>query len=460
MMKLYLFSSPEQDAMSRPVQALLKSYCRNFGIHWVDEIEEANGVIFYGQSFRINKPSIFVPCVLHHRIPHKVSVNLRTSLPAPDQCMFYQEEKDLVFSGDIFQFLVGQLYRAEEYLAQHRDESLHGQSKCMLGETFKFFDRPVCDLWMKFLFEHLFAEKLEGNALCSVWGRKGPSVWLTHDVDIMRHWTPKRSLWQVANLPIKVWSSKGRRETFEMIRSWREVSDPRDCLAKITALEEKIPSNFFFLGLPHDHLGPRYDMVKNRYQKSLKAVVAKGKEVGLHGSPLHLDKENTLPREADRFRQVFEFTPLHSRQHFLMWDIRKTPHWQVEVGLQTDSTLGFNNRSGFRCGTAMPFLWYDLENNEELSLLQIPLIIADHQLHGFYRQGRQAVLDELNRYYRHSSKGQGILTALFHNMYFSGIEYPEFGEIYSEWLDELSVNFTQFHTAGEIRRSYFVNELK
>jgi hypothetical protein len=69
-----------------------------------------------------------------------------------------------------------------------------------------------------------------------------------------------------------------------------------------------------------------------------------------------------------------------TRQHFLRWDVRLTPRIQLKAGLSADATMGFNRNLGFRAGTTLPFRHFDLEGDEPLDLLIVPLAIHDTPL--------------------------------------------------------------------------------
>ena len=199
-------------------------------------------------------------------------------------------------------------------------------------------------------------------------------------------------------------------------------------------------------------------MLKPRFKNTLRNVQKRNREVGLHGGPQHVKNHDHLEDETIRFKKVFDHDPKSCRQHYLIWDISNTPVLQDRLGIEIDSTLGFNNRTGYRCGTAMPFKWYDLEKDKEIDLIQVPLLAADHQIHDVYTQGKAKTVSFLKAQFETCRKSGGIFTSLFHNMYFSNIEYPEFSEIYQDWINDLQDQKVQFWNAKKIRDHYLANE--
>ena len=450
-MKLHFFSPPELEESVRPIFSMLKSYCRNFRIQLVETPEEADAILFYGRYFEVNKPMIFVPHVSGHFTPNRVKLSYKNSLPAPENTNFFIEENRMVFTGDLLAFLAGQLFRAEEKREEHRDASLHAQPGEMLGQKYQFFDRPIVDLWFQRLFQFLFPGELK-----SIWAQKTPgSIWMTHDVDILLKWTWKQSLWLMGNLPWKIF--KGR-ETFRdlgsMMRSVFQGKDVFDCVQKIQRLEVGLPSTFFFMGWPRDHLGRRYNLTRRRFANIALEARERGAEVGIHTSPIHLEQPEILQEEAKRFESVFQEPAKYVRQHYLYWDLFKTPRLQENLGIQLDTTLGFNHSPSFRCGTCMPFKWYDLWENKELELVEVPLISADHQLGKVLQEGPEKALPIFDNIQRLVESAGGIHTQLFHNMYFSEIDYPGFSTMYTEWLGRLQSRQVPFLTGEDILKRF------
>ena len=88
------------------------------------------------------------------------------------------------------------------------------------------------------------------------------------------------------------------------------------------------------------------------------------------------------PPSATRFESATGITPTTTRQHFLHWDIARTPQLQNAAGFTADATLGFNRTVGFRASTALPFRQFDVTADEALPLLEVPLVVEDSALLG------------------------------------------------------------------------------
>ena len=100
----------------------------------------------------------------------------------------------------------------------------------------------------------------------------------------------------------------------------------------------------------------------------------------VHGTYNSFDDAEELKRQKEQVERSSGREVVSIRQHFLHFDILKTPRAQYKAGFKYDTTMGFNRIVGFRNGLALPFQHYDLELDEPLPLLEIPLHIQDGAL--------------------------------------------------------------------------------
>jgi hypothetical protein len=108
----------------------------------------------------------------------------------------------------------------------------------------------------------------------------------------------------------------------------------------------------------------------------LKALEAKGCEIGVHGIDSWCD-EVEARKESDELERVTGWRPRGIRMHWLYFGAH-SPRILDQAGLDYDSSVGYNETVGFRAGTAQ--VYRPLGANH---LLELPLIIMDTAL--FYR---------------------------------------------------------------------------
>lgn len=91
--------------------------------------------------------------------------------------------------------------------------------------------------------------------------------------------------------------------------------------------------------------------------KELVAYEARGNEVGVHGSFDSWGSADALKQDAAELREAGIASIVGVRNHYLQFDAERTFDAQAGAGIAYDSTMGFNYRSGFRCGTCFPYRW-------------------------------------------------------------------------------------------------------
>ena len=100
----------------------------------------------------------------------------------------------------------------------------------------------------------------------------------------------------------------------------------------------------------------------------------------MHGTFYSFDNAQELKRQKEQVERAVQKEVVSTRQHYLHFDITKTPKAQSEAGFKYDFTFGSNRLIGFRNGMAFPFYFYDLAADAPLPLLEIPLHIQDGAL--------------------------------------------------------------------------------
>jgi hypothetical protein len=137
-----------------------------------------------------------------------------------------------------------------------------------------------------------------------------------------------------------------------------------------------------------------------------------------------------LAAERATLEQGAEITATTTRQHFLHWEITKTPQLQNAAGFVADSTLGFNRAAGYRASTTLPFRHYNVNAGRALDLLEVPLVVEDSALLGPIAAERADSGEEVVRSLVDTAKDVGgAITFLFHP---DKLVLPEWLALY-EW---------------------------
>jgi hypothetical protein len=149
----------------------------------------------------------------------------------------------------------------------------------------------------------------------------------------------------------------------------------------------------------------------------------RGHQIGLHPGYTTYNNKDDFKQSYLILNNIFQEEGIKQdlvggRQHFLKWDARCTPMLWDECNLDYDSTLGYADMAGFRCGTSHEFQMYDLMNRRELKVIQKPLIVMESSVissrYMNLGESKEALdcfinLEELCR------KFEGVYTVLWHN---------------------------------------------
>ena len=106
-----------------------------------------------------------------------------------------------------------------------------------------------------------------------------------------------------------------------------------------------------------------------------------------------------------------------SRQHILRWDVSLTPGLIERAGVTEDSTLGYPDVPGFRCGTNKIFRIFDCRRRVVTNVTELPLLVMDVTLFeerycGLCKEDALSVTYDLMKTVRLVG---GPITLLWHN---------------------------------------------
>ena len=327
--------------------------------------------------------------------------------------------------------------RAEEYKNPHRDQwGIWEHSFSSNYQNGKMWI-PEVNLWYKEIKDQLVHS---GVSLLPLWPEnKRFAVVLTHDVDLISdQFTARqyiRNIWnfisssEVSNMQKKDLNLLLKHLRSVILRKLVLHCTTEKTIDKMVKIDKKfnVTSSFFFSIWPvgknsiYDCI---YSMANHcifmgkpmKVFEMLRILHQEGFDVGLHGSYYSAIEEDQLQQQKITLEENVGFDVTTTRQHFLNWDIRKTPRLQCKAGFLADSTLGFNRNIGFRSGVALPYRFFDLDNRNELPILQVPLIIQDGALftNNALELNRKMARDVLKTLIDRVSATEGCIAFLFH----------------------------------------------
>jgi hypothetical protein len=337
----------------------------------------------------------------------------------------------IVFNVDIVAGTFFMLSRWEETVVSDRDE--HGRFPAAASVAYKqgFLDRPIVDEYALVLREWL-------KVLLPQWEpeRRTFSVKLSHDIDnISRFRNPYTAMRTFGGdllkrrNPRRAWSTA--RDALAQVVAPAQTDYVRGIhsLADLSRGHSLDNDAFYFMANGLGPFGCGYNPTSSVVKKCIEDLREKGFEIGFHPSYNTFQNPAQLAEEKAHMDAVLGETNYGGRQHFLRFQVPDTwRHWE-QVGLTYDSTLTYADHAGFRCGTCHPFRPFDVEQNRELDLLEVPLIVMDGTLRNYRdltpEEGEARILELAQR----CKQVEGTFTLLWHNTSLDG-EWRPWREMY------------------------------
>ncbi len=140
---------------------------------------------------------------------------------------------------------------------------------------------------------------------------------------------------------------------------------------------------FYFLSVRQpQRIDGGYELGEPALQSLMSRIVQRGHEVGLHGSYRSVDEPALLAREFEDLRAAVaraggQQARYGARQHYLRWRMADTAAQLDALGFEHDSTLGYPDVAGFRCGTSHTFPLFDLTQQRALAIVERPLVLME-----------------------------------------------------------------------------------
>jgi hypothetical protein len=341
---------------------------------------------------------------------------------------------------DVFGSAFWMLARIEELVVGHSDNHDRFRGADSLAVRGGFADRPIIDEYIAVLrsmivrlFRELSPRQPEFRLLVS------------HDVDspselgvgMIVPWI--RSVMRCLNDGGDAVTMKRAFKRLSEGIAEIEHNDPHNTFDYLMANSERrgIASAFYFFGGRTDwRRDAGYRISHPAIRSLIKRIHERGHEIGLHPSYNTYLSPAKLKQEADElWKQAsalgIEQSQWGGRMHFLRWRWPITARGLEEAGLNYDSTLGYADRAGFRCGTSHEFEAYDPLERRVLSLRLRPLIAMECSIIASRYMGLGYDAEALDLFCKLKERCRrfgGSFSLLWHNSHFTELRDRELYE--------------------------------
>jgi hypothetical protein len=329
-----------------------------------------------------------------------------------------KENNVLITNADLIASAFFMLTRYEEIIIDESDEYERFPFVGSFAYKEGFIDRPIVNEYAELLWGWILAMLPQGRR-----NRKAYQVRLTHDVDRFRKYgSISRELRISASLAIK------HQEPFNALNHLTGMiktrfgccKDPYDSYDALMDISENLGGKGCFYFMAEEAASPdkRYEVTNKDVVTVIKKIIDRGHEIGLHpgiGSYRSLEK---LHHQKEKLDKVLGYSNYGGRQHYLQWRAPDTWRLYEKVGLTHDSSVGYVEMPGFRCGMCMPFKVFDALAGKKLNVKEIPLITMDTSLFSsqYSKLQYENMKDELLKAIKQNiKKVRGIYCLLWHN---------------------------------------------
>lgn len=331
-----------------------------------------------------------LPCAEWNAAAEGWSTALPGCLPMPGAASLVAHLITATVNGwyvdyDILGLTYWMLNRIEEIGRTELDN--HGRFPATASHAYKhnYLERPVVDEWLHVL----------GQVISKTWPgielkQHTFSMKVSHDVD-----TPSRYGFASVKGLLRVMGGdvlkRGDLKS-AMKAPWIRLNtrsalhpdDPFNTFEWIMDLSDKhgLTSAFYFICGRTSNMDADYEPEHPAIRTLMRRIHQRGHEIGLHPSYNSYRHPEAIAAEAKRLRKIateegIEQAQWGGRMHYLRWEQPTTLRAWADAGMNYDSTLGYADRPGFRCGTCFEYSAFDPVAGEVLQLRVRPLVVME-----------------------------------------------------------------------------------
>lgn len=332
-----------------------------------------------------------LPCAEWSGSEEGWNVVLETAIPAPGvlqlpEPLIEKRNHGFYIHYDILGLTYWMLSRQEE--VEREDLDAHGRFPAVNSHAYKYgyLERPIVDEWLHVL----------GQVVNRLWPnltikKHHFEMRVSHDVD------------QPSQYAFKPWRTIGRMMAGHLLKrrdiksfflapyikfktaERLQLRDPYNTFDWLMDISESnnLKSAFYFIcGRTSELLDGDYDLEHPAIRNLLRKIYERGHEIGVHPSYATYQNPELIRHEVERLWRVCEEEDIRQkiwggRMHYLRWEQPITLQAWNDAGLNYDSTLGYADFPGFRCGTSFSYPAFNPISQRVLKLRIRPLIVME-----------------------------------------------------------------------------------
>jgi len=348
---------------------------------------------------------------------------------------FKVTKQEISCGPDIIASSFFMLSRWEEYAITEKNEHGNFPSQRSFAQKNNIHYRPLVNEYVELLWNMLvflgFSEKRK---------KRNYTLKITHDVDQVARYDniPKYLRALAGDIIHRKKPGMIFNTTSDYLKIKQgKINDPYDTFDYLMDISEKhnLKSHFYFIPSIKGETDFRYAINENKAIKAIQKIKERRHVIGIHPSFSTFKNKWHLKTEIDRLQNYY--SPItEGRQHYLKFSNPDT--WQdwEDVGLKSDSTLGYENDMGFRAGVCYPYPVFNILTRKKLDLIEEPLIVME----GALVQSHPELEDfksELKQISETVKKYNGTFVFLWHNNNLYAHEWKIYGKHYENIIKNI-----------------------
>lgn len=343
----------------------------------------------------------------------------------------------MIIQADIITLSFLMLSRYEESISKLKDKHDRFEFKNSISNTYKLNEIPIVDEYA-----YLLKKELKNIFSGITFSNTTVKIIPTHDIDEIRRFpslsksirTLLGDIYLYKSVPLLLKST---------INFFKSITKP-ELDPYITSIHQIIESSkkynlkseFYFMST----IASEYNNGYLISESSLKSIFSSIKEnrmlIGIHGGYNTYNNASVFSKEKLGIEQSTNVSVEYNRQHFLRFDVNTTFDVLVENKIKYDSSLGYAEAEGFRCGTCHPYNPYNFKLDKPFEIIERPLIVMDVTLTSYRNYSDAEALASMHRLYERCKSVNGEFIVLWHNTYVDR-EPSRFNNIYLKFLEQV-----------------------
>jgi hypothetical protein len=324
-----------------------------------------------------------------------------------------EESNDQIeVNADLIASAFFMLTRWEEVLDDDLDIHKRCKGANAIASKYNFLHRPIVNEYADVLWTVLLKAGYTGTRKVHTY----QSV-ITHDVDQQYQWPDwytsikhlggdliKRRDLSLAGVHLKsLYETK--------IKGHQDPFDQHDYLLNL-AEKNNYRAYFNFIISQRSAYDQPLSIRDPRLKTLIDRIESAGHVIGYHpGYSVYLDKK-IFNTELAQLQSLVRQDIVSGRQHYLRFKVSETWTLWDQAGMHWESSMGYSDLPGFRCGTCYTYTVFDCKARKKLTVKEKPLILMDATL--VYYQ-TDYLMDAILELKNQCKKHHGEWVTIWHN---------------------------------------------